>query len=76
MTRNVIAEKERLEKRIAAERVTIVPPKPALIEKTIADFQRHGQTTANPFEKERILNILPKLEQLRERSYAMWKEKK
>lgn len=73
---NYLAERDRLESKIAAERVIVVPPKPATIEKIIADFRRYGRTTANPFEKEEVMKIMPKLEQIRERSYAMWKTKK
>lgn len=68
-----IAEKERLENIIEGERRRVVPLKPLLLEKLIADFQRHGRKTSDSFEKEKILKIVIKLKNMREESYAMWK---
>lgn len=68
-----LAEKERLEKVIVSEKRRVVPLKPATIEKLLADFRQQGRKTANPFEKEKILKIIIKLENMREESYAMWR---
>lgn len=68
-----ITEKERLEIIIEGERRRVVPLKPATLERLLADFRQQRRKTANPFERERILNIIIQLENMREESYAMWK---
>lgn len=71
-----LAEKKKLEIVIQGEKRRVVPLKPATIERLLADLRQNGRTTANPFEKERILMVIAQLEKLREESYAMWKTKK
>lgn len=68
-----IAEKHRLEVIIAGEKRRVVPMKPATLEKLVVDFREYGRKTADPFEKKKVLEVLIKLESMREESYAMWK---
>ena len=67
-----LIEKERLEDKIGAENVYVVPFKPARIEAIIKDFRRNGRITASPTEKRLIVQTLDQLQSLLEESYAYW----
>lgn len=68
-----IAERERLVSIVEGEKKRIVPLKPARLERLLAELRQYGRTTASPSEKQRVLKIIVKLENMREESYAMWK---